>query len=198
MRNLNEWLQLLLPLAVFGVLFLLRYASQFAKGRRLKEIAPHINGEAAVLPFSPPRIRGTYMGVPYQMSFFPAGRNLPARIQIQFSFSFPFALEVRRPGGVPALEQVFQRGRQIQTGDEAFDGAVAARADREREKAELYLDNPVNRRSILAVLAEGFESIRFSQKDLTLSKPGDFLGGDLTPERALHDLALAAGLLQRL
>jgi hypothetical protein len=198
MRNLKEWLELLLPLAVFGALFLLRFASQFVKGRRLKEIAPHINGEASVLPFSPPQIRGTYMGVPYRMSFFPAGRNSPGRIQIQFSFAFPFALEIRRPGGVPALEQVFQRGRQIETGDEAFDKAVAARADREREKAGLYLDNPVNRRSILAILEEGFESIRFSQKDLTLSKPGDFLGGELTPERALHDLSLAGGLLHRL
>lgn len=198
MGNLREWLELLLPLIIFGGLFVLRYISQFAKARRLREIAPHINGEASIWPLGPPQIRGTYMGVPYRMIFLPAGRNAPGRIQIKFSFPFPFSLDLRKPGGMAGLEQLFQRGKGIETGDEAFDGAVAARADREREKAEVYLDNPVNRRSILAVFEEGFESIRFTQKDLTLTKQGDFLGGDLTPDRALHDLSLAAGLLQRL
>jgi hypothetical protein len=119
-------------------------------------------------------------------------------MQIKLDFSFPFGLEVRRQGVMQGLEQLFQRGKPIETGDEAFDEAIVARADREREKAELYLDNPVNRETILEVLQEGFENIRFTEKELILTKPGDFLKGDLTPELALRDLSLAARLMQRL
>ena len=194
----KEWLEFLLPIILFGVLFLLRYVSQFVKSRRLKEIAPYINGEAVNWPFSSPRIRGTYMGVPYQMIFVPSGRNSPGRIQIKFSFSFPFGLEIRRPGALQGLEQIFQKGRPIETGDEVFDEAVVAKAGSEREKAEVYLNNPVNRESILRVLNEGFENLRFSEKELILTKQGDFLGGGLTPEGALRDLSLAASLMQRL
>jgi hypothetical protein len=198
MSFLREWLELLFPLIIFVGLFLLRYISQFVKARKLKEIAPYINGVAVVWPFSPPRIRGTYMGIPYQMIFLPAGRNSPGQMQIKLAFSFPFGLEVRRQGGMQGLEQLFQRGKPIETGDEAFDEAVLARADREREKAELYLDNHVNRESILEVFEDGFENIRFTEKDLILTKPGDFLKEDLSPELALRDLALAARLMQRL
>ena len=198
MSSLKEWLEILLPLIIFLGLFLLRYVSQFVKARRLKEIAPYLNGEAVIWPFSPPRIRGTYMGIPFQIVFMAAGRNSPGRMQIKLSFSFPFGLEVRRHGAIQGLEQLFQRGNPIETGDEAFDEAVVARADRERDKAELYLDNPVNRESILEVLNGGFENVRFTEKELILSRQGDFLGEEFTPEHALRDLALAARLMQRL
>ena len=198
MSFLKEWFQLLLPLIIFVGLFLLRYVSQFVKARRLKEIAPYLNGVAVIWPFSPPRIKGTYMGIPFQLIFLPAGRNSPGRMQIKLSFSFPFGLEVRRPGAMQGLEQLFQRGGAIETGDEAFDEAVAARADRERDKAELYLDNSVNRESILEVLEAGFESVRFTDKEVILTRQGDFLGGELTQEHALRDLALAARLMQSL
>ncbi len=198
MRFLKEWSEFLLPLVVFVGLFLLRYVSQFVKARQLKEIAPYINGEAVVRPFSNPRIRGIYMGTPYQMIFLPAGRNTPGGLQIKLAFSFSFGLEIRRPGPVQGLEQLFQRGGRIETGDEAFDEAVIARAGRDREKAELYLDNPVNREAILEILDEGFEDVRFTDKELILTKRGDFLSGDMNPERALHDLELAARLMQRL
>ncbi len=195
---LKEWLELLLPLLVFVVLFLLRYVTQFLKAKRLKEIAPYINGQAVVWPFSSPKIRGTYMGIPYQMVFHPAGRNSAGRMQIKLSFSFPFEMEVSRPAAMQGLEQLFQRGRAIETGDEAFDDAVLAKADRGRDKAELFLDNPVNRETIVEVLDAGFESVRFTKKDLALTRQGDFLGEDLTPESALTDLALAARLMHRL
>jgi hypothetical protein len=194
----KEWFQFLLPLIIFLGLFLLRYISQFVKARRLKEIAPYLNGVAVIWPFSPPRIRGTYMGTPFQIIFFAAGRNSPGRMQIKLSFSFPFGLEARGPGAMQGLEQLFQRGRPIETGDKAFDEAVVARADRERDKAELYLDNPVNRESILEIFKEGFENVRFTEKELILTRQGDFLGGELTPEHSLRDLALAARLMQRL
>jgi hypothetical protein len=194
----KEWFQFLLPLIIFLGLFLLRYVSQFVKARRLKEIAPYLNAEAVIRPFSPPRIRGTYMGTAFQIVFFAAGRNTPGRMQIKLSFSFPFGLEVRGPAAMQGLEQLFQRGRPIETGDEAFDEAVVARADVARDKAELYLDNPVNRESILEILKEGFENVRFTDKELILTRQGDFLGEELTPEHALGDLALATRLMQRL
>ena len=198
MSILKEWFEFLLPLMIFLGLFLLRYVSQFVKARQLKEIAPYLNAEAVIWPFSPPKIRGMYMGVPFQIIFFAPGRNSPGRMQIKLSFSFPFGLEVRGPGATQGLEQLFQRGRPIETGDEAFDEAVVARADGERDKAELYLDNPVNRGSILEILKEGFENVRFTEKELILTRQGDFLGGELTSEHALRDLALASRLMQRL
>jgi len=194
----KEWFQFLLPLIIFLGLFLLRYVSQFVKARRLKEIAPYLNAEAVIWPFSPPRIRGTYMGVPFQIIFFAAGRNSPGRMQIKLSFSFPFGLEIRGSGAMQGLEQLFQRGRPLETGDEAFDQAVVARAEGERDKAELYLDNPVNRESIREILKEGFGNLRFTDKELILTRPGDFLGEELTSENSLRDLALAARLMQRL
>ena len=198
MSSLRDWLELLLPLVILAGLFLLRYVSQFVKARRLKEIAPYLNGVAVIWPFSPPRIRGTYMGVTYQMIFLPSGRSSPGRLQIKFEFPFSFALDVRRTGAMQGLEQLFQRGRRIETGDETFDEAVVARADRDREKAELYLDNPVNRQLLLGVLEEGFQEVRFTEKELILTRQGDFLGTGLTRESVLHDLSLAAGLMQRL
>ncbi len=198
MSSLKDWLELLLPLIIFAGLFLLRYASQFVKARRLKEIAPYINGVAVIWPFSPPRIRGTYMGVAYQIIFLPAGRSSPGRLQIKFAFPFSFVLDVRRAGVTQGLEQLFQRGRVVETGDEAFDESVVARADREREKAELYLDNPVNRETILQVLEGGFDNVRFTDRELILTRQGDFLGEGLSQQSVLSDLSLAAGLMQRL
>ena len=75
----KEWFQFLLPLIIFLGLFLLRYVSQFVKARRLKEIAPYLNGVAVIWPFSPPRIKGMYMGIPFQLIFLPAGRSSPRR-----------------------------------------------------------------------------------------------------------------------
>jgi hypothetical protein len=198
MKLAKEWLELLFPLIIFAGLFLLRYISQFVRAKRLKEIAPYLNGVAVIWPFSPPRIKGTYMGIPYQMIFFPAGRNSPGRMEIKLVFPFPFGMEVRKRGGIQGLGQLFQRGKPIETGDDAFDEAVDARADKELEKAELYLDNPVNREAILEVLQHGFENLRFAEDRLSLTKSGDFLKGDLNPEQALQDLSLAARLMQRL
>lgn len=198
MRFSKEWLELLLPLIIFVALFLLRYVSQFVKAKSLKEVAPFINGVAVIWPFSPPRIKGTYMGIPYQMIFLAGGRSSPGRMQIKLTFPFPFVMDVRGRGAMQGLEQLFQRGKPIETGEEGFDQSVIARADKEREKAELYLDNPVNRESILDILRAGFETVRFTEKELVLTKQGDFLKGDFTPELALHDLSLAARLMQRL
>lgn len=197
MKVSNEWIQLILPLLVFAGLFLFRYVTLFARGRGLREIAPHLNAEAVLWPFVPPRIRGNYTGVPFQMVFLPAGRGSTGRMQIRLSFSFPFGMEVRPRGAMQGLELLLVRGRTLETGDEAFDEAVHARADKEKEKAELYLDNPVNRDTLLLVFREGFELVRFTPRELVLTKPGDFLGGNLTPEGALHDLAMAARLMQR-
>jgi hypothetical protein len=194
----KEWVEFLLPMIIFVALFLLRYVSQFVRAKRLKEIAPFVNGEAVIWPFSPPRIKGMYMGIPYQMIFLPSGRNSPGRMQIKISFPFPFGLEVRRRARTQGLEQLFQRGKRIETGDETFDASVEARAEKEREKAELYLDNPVNRKMILNVLQDGFDGVRYTEKELVLTRQGDFLKGDLNAERALHDLSLAAVLMQRL
>ncbi len=198
MHFLKEWSEFLLPLIVFIGLFVLRYVSQFVKARQLKDIAPYINGEAVVRPFSNPRIRGIYMGTPFQLIFLPTGRNTPGGLQLKLAFAFPFGLEIRRPGVTQGLEQLFQRGGRIETGDDTFDEAVIARAGRDRDKAELYLDNPVNREAILAILDEGFEEVRFTERELLLMKRGDFLSGGMSPERALHDLELAARLMQRL
>jgi hypothetical protein len=52
MSFLREWLEFLFPLIIFVGLFLLRYISQFVKAKKLKEIAPYINGVAVVWPFS--------------------------------------------------------------------------------------------------------------------------------------------------
>jgi hypothetical protein len=194
----KEWLEYLLPLIIFVGLFLFRYITQFTRGRRLKEIAPYINGEAVIWPLVPPKIKGVYMGTPYQMVFLPSGRNSPGRMQIKVSFDFPFGLEVRPRGGIQGLEQLLLRARVIETGDEDFDASTLARSDREKEKAELYLDNPENRATILELFQEGFETVRFSPKEVVLTKQGDFLGGSLTAEQVLHDLSLASRLMQRL
>lgn len=198
MSSLKEWFQILLPLIIFLGLFLLRYVSQFFKAGRLKEIAPYLNGEAVIWPFSPPKIRGTYMGIPFQIIFMAAGRSSPGRMVIKLSFAFPFEMEVRGHGAMQGLEQLFQSGKPIETGDEGFDEAVLVRANRAHDKAELFLDNPVNRESILEVFREGFENIRFTEEELILSRRGDFLGGELTAEHSLRDLALATRLMQRL
>jgi len=69
--------------------------------------------------------------------------------------------------------------------------------EKEREKAMLYLDNPMNRRVIMDLFQSGFLSIRFSEKGVLLVKPGDFLEpGGFTPETAVGDLTLACRLMR--
>ncbi len=198
MKISSEWMNLLLPLIVFVGIFLFRYLTQFAKARKLKEIAPYLNGEAVIRPFFPPRIRGTYMGMPFELVFLPAGRGTPARLQLRMEFAFPFVMEIRRRGTLQGLEQLFLRGKEIETGDEAFDASLVTRVDKDPDKARVYLDNPANREGILEVFREGFDTIRFTPQQLLLTRQGDFLVTGLSQEQALRDLALGARLMQAL
>lgn len=198
LRNWKEWIELLFPLLIFLGLYLYRHIRQFAKGKRLKEVAPFVNGEVVIRPLSSPRIQGNYMGVPFRMSFLPSGRNTPGRMQIHLNFPSGFVLEVIPKGQRSGLEEVFGKGKNITTGEDVFNDAVAARVEKEREKAMLYLDNPFNRTVILDLFKIGFQSVRFSEKGVVLTKQGDFLGTDgITPEQALEYLTLAGKLVQR-
>ena len=198
MDFLQEWRDFLFPLAVFMGLFFFRYLAHFRKGKALKEVAPYINGEAVINLFSPPRIQGAYMGMPFQMSFLPMNRNSPGRLQLTMEFAFAFNLELSSKGRMPGIEHLFTRGKAIETGEETFDSFVQARAEKEYEKAVVYLDNPGNREAVLAIFQEGFELIQISEKGVILTKQGDFLDGLFTQEMALRALSLSSALMQRI
>lgn len=195
----KEWIELLLPLLIFGGLYLWRNLRQFTQSKRLKEIAPFLNSEVVARPFTAPRLRGSYMGTPFEMRFLPASKSGPGRMQLRLDFGCGFALDMIPRGRTPGLESLFAKGKPLETGDEAFDSAVIARADKERDRAALFLDNPENRAAVTRLFDDGFDSIRFTTEGVTLSKPGEFLEGEgLTSEAALHDLDLSVRLLQRL
>ncbi len=198
MDFLLERRDLLFPIVVFIGLFIFRYFAHFKKGKSLREIAPYINGQAVIRLFSPPRIRGAYMGMPFQIAFLPMNRNSPGRLRIKLEFSFAFTLELSSKGRMPGIEHLFTRGKIIETGEETFDSFVQARAEREHERAGVYLDNPGNREAILAIFQEGFELVQLSEKGAVLIKQGDFLDGTFTHEMALRSLALSAALMQRI
>ena len=191
------WLEILFPLAVFLVLFLFRYGAQFLKARHLREIAPFINGEVVLRPFFPPRIQGAYMGMSYQMSFLAEGRNTPGRLLLKLGFSCPFSMEIRAKGRMQGLSDLLAMGKSHETGEEAFDSRLAVKVDREKQSAELYLNNPMNRETLLSAFLDGFVSVRYDKDGITLTRHGNFLTGEFTADQALHNLAMAARLVQR-
>lgn len=196
-ESLRGWLELLFPLAVFLVLFLARYVTQFFKAGRLREIAPFLNGEVVLRLFSPPRIQGTYMGMPYQLSFVSESRNVPGRLVVKLGFPFPFAMEVQPKGRFQGIARMLRGSASYETGDEDFDTQLSIRLSRARESAAVYLDNPENRRNLLSAFQEGFVSVSFGSSGVILVRQGNFLSTGLAPEQALRDLATAGRLAQR-
>ena len=199
LKNWREWLDFIFPLLIFGGIYLYRHYRQYKKAKGLREVAPFINSEVVHRPFTSPRLKGTYMGIPFQMVFLSATRGAPERMQIKLDFACHFALEIIPKGRGSGLEELFVKVATVATGDDGFDNAVLIRVEKEKEKAMLYLDNPVNRQAVLDVFSSGFNIVRFSEKQLILEKPGDFLGSDgITPEQALKDLESATYLLQQI
>ena len=199
LKNWREWVDFIFPLLIFGGIYLYRHYRQYKKARGLREVAPFINSEVVHRPFTSPRLRGTYMGIPFHMVFLPATRGAPERMQIKLEFACHFGLEVIPRGRGSGLEELFVKAATVATGDDAFDNAVLIRVEKDKDKAMLYLDNPINRQGILSAFNNGFNTVRFSEKNLILNKPGDFLGPDgLTPEMALKDLEIATHLLQQI
>lgn len=196
-QSLRGWFEILFPLAVFLVLFLARYASQFLKAGRLREVAPFLNGEVVLRPFSPPRIQGTYMGMPYQLSFVSESRNMPGRLVVKLGFPFPFSMEVHPKGKLQGIVPLLRGSASHETGEEAFDSQLSVRVSRQKESAEVYLDNPENRKNLLSAFQEGFASVSFGSDGVVLVRPGNFLSAGLSPEQALRDLAAAGRLAQR-
>lgn len=198
MKDWREWTELLFPLLIFGAIYLYRHIRQFSKAKRLREVAPYINGDVVLRPFVSPRLKGAYMGLPFQMVFLSASRGSPERMQLKLTFACHFSMEIIPRGRRPGLEELFLKGKAVDTGDEAFDNAVLIKVNKEDKKALLFLDNSVNRQAIMEAFRNGFEVILFSENQLVLDKPGDFLGQDnFTAEEALKDLEIAARLLQQ-
>jgi len=195
-RSWREWIELAFPLLILVGLYLFRQIKTYTTSKHLKEIAPLINGQMVIRPFTAPRIQGNYMGMPYRISFHAASRGTPGRMQIRIDYLGLFAATLTPKGRQPGLEEIFSRGKILDTGEDAFSSAVLVKAEREREKAMLYLDNQLNREGILALFESGFVSIRFFEKGILLIKPGDFLGKDPTVmDRIVGDLDLAYRLL---
>ncbi len=196
LQDWREWFERLFPLLILLGLYIFRQVRTFAKAKHLKEIAPLINGALVIRPFSAPRIQGNYMGMPYRISFYGAGRATPGRMQIQIDYTGLFTANLTPRAQQKGLEEIFSRGKGLATGDESFDNAVLVRAEREPEKAGLYLDNPINRKGVLTLFESGFVSIRFFEKGVLLTKLGDFLGkGSSGGDRVVGDLELAYKLL---
>ncbi|MEW6441557.1 MAG: hypothetical protein AB1640_11545 [bacterium] len=193
----KDWLEILLPLGIFLGLFLFRYAALFFKARQLREVAPLINGEVVLRPFFPPRIRGTYMGVPYQMSFLAESRTAPGRLQVRLDYPCPFDMEVRARGRMQGIADLLAARKGYETGEEEFDSHVLVRIDKGKENAEVFLNNPANREAILAALQDGFTSVRTSSDGITLTRNGNFLTGPFTPDQALHNLSMAGRFTHR-
>lgn len=197
-ESLRGWLEVLFPLAVFLVLFLARYVTQFFKAGRLRDLAPFLNGEVVLRPFSPPRIQGTYMGMPYQLSFVSESRNMPGRLVVKLGFPFPFAMEIQPKDRFQGIARILRgSASSYETGDEVFDSLLSVRLSRARESAEVYLDNIENRRNLLNAFQEGFVSASFGSSGILLVRQGNFLATGLAPEQALRDLATAGRLAQR-
>ena len=194
---LKGWLELLFPLIIFLLLFLFRYGAQFLKAKRLKEIAPFINGEVVLWPFFPPKIQGTYMGMSYQMSFVAEGRNAPGRLLVKLGFPCSFGMEIRPKGKLQGLTDLLSTGKPHETGEDVFDSQLAVKVDREKESAEVYLSHPANRETLLTVFRDGFASVRYARDGITLTRHGNFLTGEFTPDQALRNLTMAGRLVQR-
>jgi len=198
-KILREWSELLFPLLIFGGIYLVRFFRTYRQARGLREIAPLLNGEAVLRPFFTPAIKGIYMGHSFRMSFFPAGRNSPGRLQILFEFPCSAHFEVVARGRTPGVQELLGRKSNVAVAEEAFNASVTVRADRDREKAALYLDNPGNRGLILELVDRGFSSIRFTGQGVVLSKAGDFLGKEgITAEKAMEYLTFAGRLVERI
>jgi len=197
LKNWREWIEVLFPLLLFLGIYLFRPIKHYAKAGKLKEIAPFLNGRVITRPFSMPRIEGSYMGIPYRITFSPPGRGSPGKMQIQIEYPGFFGLTLTPRSRSSGLEEIFQKGRLLSTNEEGFNKAVVAKADREREKAMLFLESQSNRAKILNIFQAGFALIRITEKGVTLVRPGDFLTGTpLTPDQAVEDLTLACRLVQ--
>jgi len=197
LKNWKEWMELLFPLLIFLGLYLFRQMKMYTKSKRLKEIAPLVNGELVVRPFSAPRIQGNYMGIPYRISFYTAGRGTPGRMQIRIEYPGLFSATLTPKGQSKGLEEIFSRGKVLTTGEDAFNDTVLVRGEKEREKVMLYLENQLNRQVILSLFESGFVSIRFSEKGILLIKPGDFLGQEAsTADQIVGDLTIAYKLMR--
>jgi len=196
LQSWKEWFERLFPLLILLGLYIFRQIRTYTRAKHLKEVAPLINGELVIRPFSAPRIQGNYMGMPYRISFYGAGRAAPGRMQIRIDSPGLFSATLTPRAQQKGLEEIFSRGKVVPTGEESFNHAVLVRAEGNADKAMLYLDNPLNRRAILALLESGFVSIRFFEKGVHLTKFGDFLGsGASAADRIVGDLELAYKLL---
>jgi hypothetical protein len=196
LRTWREWLQLLFPLLIFAVLFLWRQVRNYSRGRRLRELAPYLNGRAVLRPFSAPAITGLYLGYAYRMSFVPAFRNAPGRFELMLEFPFDFVLDIRPRAGARGVEAILSRGRAIQTGDRELDESVVVRSQGEPERAMSYLGRSACRRAVLDLVGQGFQLIRYTAKGVSLTKAGDFLGREgVSAQQILHDLSLAGRLV---
>jgi len=197
LKNWKEWLELLFPLLVFLGLYLFRHLKSYGKANQLRQVAPMINGEVKIRPFSAPRIQGSYMGLPYRISFHEGGRGQPGRMLMRIDFPGTFRMTLTPRGKGSAIEELFARGRTIDTAEDSFNQAVLVRVESEKDKALVYLDNPMSRGVILDLLQAGFVSIRFTGKGIQLIKPGEFLEqGGFAAESVASDLDLACRLMR--
>lgn len=199
MESFNQWREFFLPLFVFLVLLVIKQFSQMFKARQLKDIAPLLNGEVVIRPFSPPRIKGMHMGMPFQIIFMPEGRGSSGMVVVTFEYPCPFAMEVRPKGAIPHLGDLLSRGKVVQSGDEAFDAQYMLRVDKDPQKAEHYVMNKANRDMLAQAFQMGFVSVRYSERGITLSRPGKVLRGEgVSSEELSSHLAFAARLGERL
>ena len=155
LKNWKQWVELIFPLLIFVGIYLFRQLRHLTKGKRLKEIAPLLNGKVVIRPFTKPRIEGNFMGLPYKMTFSSAGRGSPGKMKIQIESPGFFRLTLVPKARSTGLEEIFSRGKILSTGEDSFNSLVVARTEKEREKAMLYLDNQVNRGMILNLFEAG-------------------------------------------
>jgi hypothetical protein len=198
MEFFNQWREILLPLLIFLALLIFRHISQMVKARHLKDVAALLNGEVVIRPFSPPKIKGTYMGMQFQIVFTPEGRGSPGMLVVTFEYPCPFAMEIHQKGQMPHLGELLSRGRVVQSGEEDFDEQFLLRVEKDIEKAEHYLNNKSNREMVKEAFKRGYVSVKYSERGITLSKPGRFLqAAGVTSEELSSHLAFAARLGER-
>ncbi len=197
MDRYHQVRDILLPILVFFGLVLYRQVTQMRKARHLKEIAPLINGEVSIRPFSSPKIKGTHMGMPFQISFTHPGKGTRGLLEVTFGYPCPFTLEIRPRGLTPRLAELLSRGTFIETGDEQIDETYVIKAGSHPEKAAHYLRNTVNQELIKHAIDLEIAMIRYSEKGITLAKPGSYLEGNLTSDELARYLAFAARLGER-
>jgi len=137
------------------------------------------------------------MGMPFQIVFVPEGRASSGMLLVTFEYPCPFAMQVNPVGAMPHIGDLFSRGKTIQIGDEGSDDRFLIRVESEPEKAEHYAMNKANQETLKKAFQQGFVSVRYSAKGITLSRPGRFLQGGVTSEELLNYLAFAARLGER-